>query len=367
MKNILFVHSSSEKYGSDKSLLNLIKQLSNGDYRIFVILPETGPLVKEIKPYAKIFFSSAGILRRKNFTFIGIFRYLFSLFGDINFIQKIIKKNDIDVVYTNTSVTLASPIAAILSRKKSIWHIREIIQSRFENIVISSFVLIFSSHVIYNSQATKNNMFFQRFKKKKFVIYNVIDTDGIFLSKKNTKRITVGMAGRINKWKGQKLFLKAAKIVHQTNPNISFEIAGDIYPGDEDIKKELLKYSHDNSMTNYVKFLGLVKNMNSFYNDLNIFVLPSTNPEPFGLVVLEAMIHELPVIATNHGGPTEILDDGIDGMLVPWNTPTDMAKAILFLSSNESVRKRMGVIARKKVLENFSTEHYLSEIKKVID
>ena len=66
------------------------------------------------------------------------------------------------------------------------------------------------------------------------------------------------------------------------------------------------------NLNNKVILLGQVDDMMSFYKGLDIFILPSIQPEPFGLVVIEAMNNKLPVVATNHGGPVEIIENKVN-------------------------------------------------------
>ena len=100
----------------------------------------------------------------------------------------------------------------------------------------------------------------------------------------------------------------AAKVVIE-NPNVEFLIAGDVYKGEEQIRIDLKEYIKERKMEQKTKLLGQVKDMNNFYSNIDIFILPSIQPEPFGLVVIEAMAKNLPVVATNHGGPVEIIED----------------------------------------------------------
>jgi glycosyltransferase involved in cell wall biosynthesis len=107
--------------------------------------------------------------------------------------------------------------------------------------------------------------------------------------------------------------------------------------------------------------------MDNFYQSLDIFVLPSIQPEPFGLVVIEAMDKRLPVIATNHGGPVEIIDNGKDGYLVPFDTAETMAQYCLKLCDDWRLRKRIGECAQEKKRSMFSLERVVSEIDEVLE
>ncbi|WP_304969437.1 glycosyltransferase family 4 protein [Romboutsia ilealis] len=367
MKNILFLHSSSELYGSDRSLLNLLKNLDRSEFNLSVILPCDGPLVEEIKKLndVNIIIQELAILRRKNLNIKGIFSYIKDLFKSINFLKGIITENNVDVVYTNTSVVFPGGITAKLLGKKSVWHIREIISNKFERKVVSFIVNTFSDVIIANSKSTgeaitKNN-------KKVKVVYNAIESKPE--AKKHQKiddTIVIGMAGRINRWKGQKLFIDMAKdILNQTN-NVKFKIAGDVYKGEEHILEDIKLYVKEKNIEEYIEFLGQVNNMDKFYNSIDIFILPSIQPEPFGLVVIEAMEKELPVVATNHGGPTEIIDNGIDGYLVDYTNSKEMSNRTLELIKDIELRKEIGKRAKEKRNRIFNIEKYVKDISKIL-
>lgn len=370
MKKVLFLHSSSELYGSDRSLLNLVKRLDKSKFEVSVILPEDGPLVDAMRevPEVSIIIQEIAVLRRKNLSFKGIFNYVSEFIKSINFLRKIIKEKKIDIVYTNTSVVFPGGIIAKLLGKKSIWHIREIISNNFERKIVSIIVNLFSDIIIANSQATANAI--TRNNKKVTVVYNAIESskndinDQLFEGKEN---IVIGMAGRINRWKGQKLFVDMAEQISYKHNNVKFLIAGDVYKGEDHILKDLKKYIKEKDLDDKVILLGQIKNMDAFYNSLDIFILPSIQPEPFGLVVIEAMDRKIPVIATNHGGPTEIIDNEINGYLVDFLDAKEMSEKVSMLIENEKLRKEIGDNAKKKRDEVFTLDTYVNKISEVIN
>ena len=366
MKNILFVHSSSEMYGSDRSLLNIVKQIDKSRFGVHVLLPCPGPLVTALEQIdgvtTEIF--QVAVLRRKNLSIKGGFSYFKEFTASCRYIKKYIKKHNIHIVDTNTAVVFPGAIAAKQMKISSVWHIREIIKSNLENKVISFMMQHFSDLIIANSQATGNALKVDQ--KKIRVVYNAVD------QKQDTNltphdRPTVGMAGRINRWKGQKLFADAAQIVHQSCPDVIFQIAGEAYTGEEHLRTELEAYIAQKGLQDTVVLLGQVNDMDSFYKGLDLFVLPSTQPEPFGLVVIEAMEYAIPVIATNHGGPTEIITHGTDGYLVSYEDPQEMAQRIIELIQTPEKRLQMGRIAQEKKRQVFSVNTMVSQIETVFE
>ncbi|WP_226528033.1 glycosyltransferase family 4 protein [Metabacillus niabensis] len=368
-KNLLFLHSSSELYGSDRSLLNIVKNINGNNYGITIILPEEGPLVNELKKIKSVDVQIKDIatLRRKDLSVMGLIKYTCKFVGSLIFLIKVILKKKIHVVYTNTSVVFPGGIAAKLMGRKSIWHIREIINNNIERKTVSSIVKVFADIIIANSKATA--LAISTSSKKIRVVYNAIEsTNNRIINKaENQGDIVIGMAGRINRWKGQKLFVDMAEKVLIKNETARFVIAGDVYKGESHIKDDLKEYIKNKGLESKVTLLGQVEDMNDFYNNIDIFVLPSIQPEPFGLVVLEAMEREIPVVATNHGGPTEIIENKIDGFLVNHIDASEMSERVLELVSNKELRKSIGQKGKEKRSSIFNIDNYVKNITCIID
>lgn len=367
-KKILFLHSSSELYGSDKSLLNLINKLDRTKYDIYVMLPTQGELVEKLEDTKNctVIIKSIAILRRKNLTIKGIYQYIRDFFSSINYLKKFIEENEIDIVYTNTSVVFPGGIAAKSLNRKSVWHVREIISNKYENMVVKKIVNRYADIIIGNSKATLDAIILD--KKKGRVIYNVVDIENDFLeTKKETQGITIGMAGRINRWKGQNFFIDAALQVLKEFPEVTFLIAGDVFKGEEHLKREIEKKISDSAYSDKIKLLGLVSNMESFYRRLDVFVLPSIKPEPFGLVILEAMGRKVPVIATNFGGPAEIIQNEVTGILVEPENVLELTNAIKKLINDPEKRMSIAKNGQKMQQEKFSVEEYIEKIQGVLD
>lgn len=381
MNNIVFLHSSSELYGSDRSLLNLVKNLDKDKFNITVILPEDGPLVDKINSFdnVEVIINELAVLRRKNLSLSGMSKYFIELMRSIKFINNLIKEKSIDIVYTNTSVIFVGGISAKICKVKSVWHIREIIKSKYERFIVSKIVNIFSDYIIANSKATAEAI--SKNKDKVKVVYNAIDVeknsglediDEVYKEVaativKSNNKIKIGMAGRINRWKGQKLFVDMAKLVSEENDNVEFLIAGDVYKGEDYILDDLKGYILESGVKDKIGLLGQVDNMSNFYKKLDIFVLPSIQPEPFGLVVIEAMNNKLPVVATNHGGPVEIIDNNIDGFLVDYKDAREMAQVVNKLIKDKELRNYIATNAEKKVKEKFNVSRYVDEISYILE
>jgi glycosyltransferase involved in cell wall biosynthesis len=97
---------------------------------------------------------------------------------------------------------------------------------------------------------------------------------------------------------------------------------------------------------------------------LDIIVVPSVN-EPFGRVTIEAMAIGKPVIGTISGCTPEIIQDGVNGILVPVKSPEAIAKAIETLANNKKYAESIGHNARERVIESFSVDHHIKQVQRL--
>ncbi|MCD6372302.1 MAG: glycosyltransferase family 4 protein [Thermococcus sp.] len=118
-----------------------------------------------------------------------------------------------------------------------------------------------------------------------------------------------------------------------------------------------------------VRFMGYVPNelLPKLYASADVFVLPSTTAEAFGIVILEAMASGVPVVATDVGGVPEIIEESGGGLLVPPGNELSLGDAIKKLLNDEELAKRLGSNGRKAVEERYSWKKVAGEIEKAYE
>ena len=127
---------------------------------------------------------------------------------------------------------------------------------------------------------------------------------------------------------------------------------------------ELISFVNTHDLNHYIQFVGSEENITNFMMLLDVFVLPSIEYEDFPNVILEAMALGKPVISTKLAGIPEQIDHGKTGLLVNKRSINELAKAMLELNHNASLRTKMGQAALSKFKKNFSEE---IAIRKYID
>ncbi|MDN2947069.1 glycosyltransferase family 4 protein, partial [Streptococcus suis] len=155
-----------------------------------------------------------------------------------------------------------------------------------------------------------------------------------------------------------------APILEQNPKAIAF-IAGSAFEGEEWRVVELEKKISQLKVSSQVRRIDYYANTTELYNMFDIFVLPSTNPDPLPTVVLEAMACGKPVVGYRHGGVCEMVKEGVNGFLVTPNSPLNLSKVILQLSENINLRKKIGNNSIERQKEHFSLKSYVKNFSKV--
>ncbi|MCA1830045.1 MAG: glycosyltransferase family 4 protein [Actinomycetota bacterium] len=176
----------------------------------------------------------------------------------------------------------------------------------------------------------------------------------------------VGIVGRLQPWKGQHVFLRAAARVHERFPRARFLVIGGTPGGfSAGYPAELSSLVRELGIADRVDFLGHRDDIPALLAGLDVFVLASFG-EPFGLVTVEAMASGVPVVATDAGGTREILTDPSLGALVPPGDEAAMADAIIRYLAEPEYAAGVAVAARADVVKRFDIARYVREIEDLV-
>jgi len=157
----------------------------------------------------------------------------------------------------------------------------------------------------------------------------------------------VGLPGRIKLIrKGQEVFIAAANLLRDKHADVRYVIIGDPFPGNEHHEQELREQVRRLGLGGQVIFAGGWQDMPAAYAALDLVVLASGQPEPFGGVVIEAMAMGKPVIGTRIGGTPEQIEHDVTGLLVPPNDAQALAEAVDRLLTDRPLRENMGKAGR---------------------
>lgn len=166
--------------------------------------------------------------------------------------------------------------------------------------------------------------------------------------------MVIGTVARLQRWKGVHVFLQAAAKLMKQNPALSVVVVGGAHFSEPDYPAMLRSLVQDLGIGDRTIFTGHRQDVPRLMNAFDIFVHSSISPEPFGIVITEAMALGKPVIAVRSGGPAEILEDGISGLLVSPNDVDSLCEALSRLIQSDSLRNRLQREGLRRVRANFS-------------
>lgn len=267
-----------------------------------------------------------------------------------------VRKNKIDIIHCNDRFTsLFGKIVSIFSKAKMIYTARAIFIDK------KNTKWLFGNNIIAVSNAVKSNLmdFFGIPSEHIRVIYNGTDLchaskceinnvlEKYMLNKEN--RI-ISAIGRLSEVKGYSFLIQALLAVKNDYPSIKLLIVGD-----GELKSELKELVFKLKLDDYVIFCGNQKNVQVFY-DISEFTVMSSLWEGMPGAAIESIMLGTPVIGTNVGGIPEIIENNINGLVVPPKDSIALAKAIIYLLSNPQLVKEMGIAGKNIANEKFTLE-----------
>jgi glycosyltransferase involved in cell wall biosynthesis len=174
-------------------------------------------------------------------------------------------------------------------------------------------------------------------------------------------RLIVGAAGRLSPEKGFGVLVEAAEIVLKAEPTVGF-----VHFGDGPLRPNIQRKIGELGLEQRFVLGGFRSDLDRFTPHLDLSVLPSFT-EGLPTVVLEAYAAGVPVVATAVGGTPEVVDDGVDGYLVPPGDPAALAGRILDVLHSDDERRRMGTLGRERIRAEFTFKARALEFQAVCE
>lgn len=373
---LLVVHSSAELYGSDRSLLDFVRHTAP-NIRVTVALPERGVLVQALEAVgATVIIGEVCKIQRSMFSPLGFFTMTKTMLRSVRFLGTARDNHGFDLVYSNTIAVLGGALSARLWGVPHVWHVREILSSSSVlTPVFRRLVAWLSSSVVCNSGQTLDWIKLKGKAAKYQVVWNGFDVPNVEADRL-ADRASLGageddllfvLVGRINRWKGQKLLVQAfSQLVSNTKLQVKLAIVGSAPAGQEHYETELAAFVAKSGCADRVILVPYRVDIEPIWIAADVVVVPSTEPEPFGRVAIEAMGFGKPVIAAAHGGLVEIVVDGTTGMLVKPSDPLALTNAMLIMLQDAELRKQMGEAGRLRQRDLFSVAGYASQLTQVL-
>lgn len=175
----------------------------------------------------------------------------------------------------------------------------------------------------------------------------------------------IGIFGRVVEWKGVREFLQASRSVLKSCPDVRVFIVGDASAEGDGYLEEMKELTRSFGIDKRVIFTGYRHDVAAMMQFMDVVVHASIRPEPFGMVLIEAMALSKPVIATRGGGPLEIVVDHETGFLVEMGDYEAMGRSLVALLKNPVLAQEMGMAGRKRVAELFSCRRSATSVENI--
>jgi glycosyltransferase involved in cell wall biosynthesis len=180
--------------------------------------------------------------------------------------------------------------------------------------------------------------------------------------------LRVGIVATFARWKGQDVFLDAFERIPASRSIRGYIIGGPVYDtsGSQYVRRELEAMIDARNLRSRVGLTGFVDSAAAM-RSLDVVIHASVEPEPFGLVIAEAMACGRPVVTTANGGAAELIEVDRDALVARSGDPRALATAIERLAADAGLRDSLGTHARAAALARFSAARMVAEVVSVFE
>jgi len=289
-------------------------------------------------------------------------------------LRRLIGQKKIDLLHTNIRVghDREGIIAARMAGIPCVCHVRDFEELNWFDKKLAGMVDAF----IYISEAVQECHLKAGVPRQKgCVVYNALDiaafTDALDAPRGRESfnlagnELAVGIVGRLERWKGQEVFLRAMPLVKNAVPNVKGIVIGDPVPYEPGYRQLLLALCDELGLSKHVIFSEFRQDVPIVMSALDVLVLASITPEPFGRVLIEAMAAGKPVVATDAGATREIVEDGVHGLLVPPGDAQALADAIIRILTHRDLAAAMGQAGQARVRARFDVQQHVDGVQAV--
>ena len=396
---ILFLNPSGLFGGAERSLLDIIASLASArpDWEMRLVAGSDGPLIRRasamniaasVLPMPAMLAqvgdsavrSSAGAMRVRLSLAANLLSAALATNRYARMLAREIEQVAPTLIYTNGFKMHVIGTWAARSKAPVLWHIHDYVGARP---VMSRLMRRQASRcagAITNSDSVRGD--FSRVCRDRVAattVYNAVDLDHFAptgpaadldalarMSAAVPGTVRVGLVATMARWKGHQSFLRAiAELPADVRARVrAYVIGGAIYPtrGSQSSADELRASAERLGISECVGFTGFVDDVASAIRALDIVVHASTEPEPFGMVIVEAMACERAVIASQEGGAAELFVDGENALGHPPGDSEALAERILRLTGDKELRSRLGKAGRATALRLYESTRLAREL-----
>jgi len=334
-----------------------------------VVLAEDGPLVGDLRDAGvEVLVRPLAVVRRSLMNPRGITRIVAAFALDAGGLGRLARSRSVDIVHSNTSVTLGGAATARLAGVPHVWHVREI-YAGFERWFASYRRFLLTADALPCVSAATAAQFAGH--PRAGVIADGVPYPPRPVPREEARAVlglpgdafVAALLGRIAPWKGQGVLVRA--LARSDEATVAL-ICGAPWPGDEHVRRAVEELAVSLGVASRTRLTGMVEPDLAF-GAADVVVVPSTQPDPFPNSALEAAAAGCCVVGADHGGIPEIVEHGVTGVLVEPGSAHALAGALAGLRADRQRIARLGAAAAERVRTRFTRERMLAEVQDLYD
>ena len=365
MKTMIVMPLAEQKGGGELMLLDLIKHGREKGIDWLVIFLNDGPMVKQL--------GSLGVATKVVLS--GRLSQVNKYIATVLQLAKIARYEKVDIMFGwMWKAHLYSGVAAILASIPSMWYQLENPRSR---LLLKKIATWLPAKGIITLSAAGQQAQKQIWPyRPTYLVYPGVALERFTPSKlpspaESKKKLgfsaakpLIGIVGRLQRWKGMHTVIEAMPKIVEQYPDTHCVIVG----GQHELELDYVDFLQDRISTleieKNVTLAGLQRNVPEWVQAMDVVVHASYN-EPFGIVIIEAMALGKPIVASDSGGPTEIITEEVNGLVSPYEDADILATKILSYLERPELATKIGLSAQKRAVE-FSTDSYAKNFVNVL-
>jgi len=379
---VLYVNHTAEVSGAERSLLSLLAALP--DTVSSLVATPRGRLDAEVRRLGLGTTSIPGTAGSLRLHPLHTPRALLEMAAAAGFVRMAARRHRADLIHAN-SIRAGIVLGLAHSSSASIVHVRDCLPPGPLTTATMRLIAATATTVVANSEYTARSVRRAAPNARLEVVHNPVDLkrwdpDRIDrvrtragLGDAGERAMLMGVVAQLSPWKGQDTAIEALRILREEGIDAHLLLIGSAKFvaratrfDNEGYVAGLRTLVADAGLENYVSWLGEREDVPELVSALDVLLLPSWE-EPFGRALIEAMAMGVPVVATNLGGPPEIIEDGREGYLVAPREPGAWARAIGRIAEEPERGRQMGDAGRQRVREAFSVEHHVAAMLNVYE
>lgn len=286
---------------------------------------------------------------------------------------------DYDLILANSQKAfITAAISSLRGSPAVLWYLHDILTakhfSQVNRLVAIFLANRFAAKVLVNSQATGQafvaaggkakltHVVYNGFEPQKFELVNFEDVQKIRDQLRIGDAPLVGLFSRLSYWKGQHVLLEAIKHLSE----VQVILVGTALFGEQEYVCELKALAEIPELAGRVHWLGFRDDIPTLMKACDIIVHTSTEPEPFGRVIVEGQLAQKPVIASAAGGALELIENGVNGYLFPPGDAIALRQLMQKLIEDPSLAKTLGQQGYVDAQQNFSLKTILASFEQAL-